>query len=117
MKTKRNNAETNLVRAALQYLELKGVLAWRNNAGMVMAGHKGRGFRPFRLGLTGSADILGVMPPNGRILAAEAKSPTGVPSTQQRVYLNRIKELGGVAVVFRDLDTLGEAVDLQESNV
>ena len=117
-KGKRNRDETDLIKAALKYLQLNGVFAWRNNAGVVFADIKGTS-RAIKLGPLGSADILGVIPPNGRILAAEAKSPTNRNelTCQQALYLEKIKSLGGVAVVFRSLETLGQAVHFEKSNV
>jgi hypothetical protein len=52
---------------------------------------------PFRI--NGVADILGII--DGRMLAIEVKSATGRLTDEQRVFLRRINEEGGVGIVGR----------------
>jgi hypothetical protein len=61
--------ETALVRACLELLALRRILAWRNNSGAFLLG-EGTGRRFVRAGLRGSADILGVLPLDPESLAA-----------------------------------------------
>ncbi len=65
--------ETELVKACLQYLKLKGVMAWRINAGggipIVQPGQKRRAIH---LAPQGMSDIIGILP-GGSFLAIECK--------------------------------------------
>jgi hypothetical protein len=98
-------SESDLVTAILQYLHLRGVVAWRNNAaGVKRTDRKGREFYVFR-GRRGVTDILGIMPDGtGRLLAIEAKTLTGKLSEEQRAFLDDVNRAGGVACVARSLD-------------
>ncbi|MES2342293.1 MAG: VRR-NUC domain-containing protein [Pseudomonadota bacterium] len=95
--------ESALVRQLLQYLSLRGVLAWRAN--QIPAPLKGGGFRKFA-GLKGVSDILGVLPPGGRLLAVEAKSPTGRLRPAQARFLDAVNARGGLGIVCRSLADL-----------
>ena len=60
-----------------------------------------------RFGKLGSSDIIGVLP-DGRFLAVEVKALKGRLSVEQAAFLDKIRGLGGVALVVRgwqDLDT------------
>jgi len=107
----RSATETDLVRTCLQYLDLKGIYAWRNNTGAAKAQYKGRK-RYIRYGLKGSSDILGLLP-DGRFLAIECKMKGKYPSKEQRAFLERIKESNGVALLVREIDDLIRALEEQ----
>jgi hypothetical protein len=100
--------ETVLVRACLDYLCLKGILAWRtNNTGVYDPTHKR--FRAFR-GLKGVSDILGILD-GGRLLAIETKSATGRLSADQKWFLDEVARRGGLALVVWGVKELAEALD------
>jgi hypothetical protein len=102
--------EQSLIRPALQLLGLRGCMAWRNNSGATSATHNGRK-RFVRFGGTpGCSDIIGLMP-NGRFLALELKSDTGRLTPAQRSFLERVEQLGGLALVVRSLKELERALD------
>src|SRR4051812_31915703 len=65
-------AANDLVSACLHLLALQGVRAWRNNTTGVYDPQRKR-FRTFT-GRKGISDILGIIPPTGRLLAVECKS-------------------------------------------
>lgn len=90
--------EGELVHAALEYLQRRGVFAWRNNTGAVKADD-----RFIRYGYRGSADILGVAA-DGRIVCCECKSQFGRLSAYQEHFLAEVKERGGIAIVVRPHD-------------
>lgn len=104
----KRQTETALVRACLQYLSLRGILAWRNNTTGVYDPVRKR-FRTFT-GMKGVADVLGVLP-GGRLLAVEAKQPRGRLSEEQKVFLDGVNRAGGLAVVVRDVRQLAEALE------
>ena len=76
--------------------ESRGFFAWNNPTGTVRIAPD----RWVHFGKKGSADILGVLP-DGRFLAVECKSPTGRLTPEQSAFLERIRGLGGVAIVAR----------------
>jgi len=98
--------EAALIRAVLQFLDLKGIPAWRNNSGAIKtASHF------FRYGCVGSADILGLLPPEGKFLAIECKSGGQRASRAQIAFLEAVNESGGIGIVARTLDDVMEAIE------
>lgn len=93
--------ETELVKACLAVCESFGVFAWRNNTGAAKIGN-----RFIRFGVTGSPDILGVLP-GGRLLAVECKVKGNKLSASQEAFLDRLERSGAfVAVIEDDVDDL-----------
>jgi hypothetical protein len=111
-----DNAHTNLVRAALVALSDAGHMAWDNQTGSGWVGKfitrtaTGRTIidraRPISFGLPGSADIIGTLHPNGRALAAEAKTGTGRQRANQKNFQIAWEKRGGIYVVFHSVDEL-----------
>jgi hypothetical protein len=104
--------EGDLVRQCLDYLQLRKVPCWRQNSGSAMFGAGGKR-RFVRFAVTGCADILGVLPPGGRILAVECKRPGGRLTPAQAAFLRCVAEAGGLAVVVRDLRDLQRALEAE----
>jgi hypothetical protein len=109
---RRRQAESELVQVALKWLELKGIPAWQNRTGAIARNDPKYGRRYHRYGAKGSPDILGCLPPDGRLLALEAKVGSNTASDAQKAFLERIDEAGGVTAVFRTLEELQEVVAL-----
>lgn len=98
--------EQDLVNQCLQWLHLAGVFAWRCNSGAVAGEYKGkRRFVKFQ-SINGVSDILGVIPPNGQLLAVECKSDRGKLRSSQEAFLSAVQAAGGLVIVVRSLDTL-----------
>ena len=94
--------EGRIKAGCLRYLERRGFFAWNNPTGAVRIAPD----RWIRFGLKGAADLIGVLP-DGRFLAVEVKAPHGRLSPEQSAFLEKVRGLGGVAVVvrsFRELD-------------
>ncbi|MDR2951863.1 MAG: VRR-NUC domain-containing protein [Treponema sp.] len=94
--------EGSIKAACLRYLERRGFFAWNNPSGAVRVAPE----RWLHFGKKGSADILGCLP-DGRFLAVEVKSQRGRLSPEQSAFLEKVRGLGGLAVVgrsFRGLD-------------
>jgi hypothetical protein len=105
--------ESDLVRACLAYLQLAKVPAWRNNSGAAaFAGPAGRK-RFVRFSVEGCSDILGVLPPAGRLLAVECKRPGGKLTPAQAAFLSAVGAAGGLAFVVRSVDDLAAALRLE----
>lgn len=98
-----------VLRAILNTLRIRGVFAFRNNAG-VLPNPSGR---PVRFGKVGASDVLAILQPSGRFLAIEAKTPgrekTLTPA--QHDFLTAIRDAGGVALVISDVADLWRALD------
>lgn len=87
-----------------------GCAFWRNNVGQASFGTA-----RVRYGLcVGSADLIGVVVTDygvGRFCALETKSENGRLSTEQKMFLQLVRELGGFAAVVRSVDDAIEAVE------
>ena len=102
--------ESKLVRACLEFLELKGWYAFRvNNMGVYDPTRKV--YRTFS-GTPGVADIIAVR--FGRFLAVECKTKTGVQSAAQKTFQCNVEANGGVYVLARKVDDLDDG--LKEAN-
>lgn len=94
------------------------VLAWRNNTGggvgwsivkaairLLRAGNIAGGIallrRPIKFGLLGSADVLVVHPPHGRMVGVEVKDPnTGDEQSPEQIGFEfRVRALGGGYII------------------
>ena len=84
--------EIDLQREILAYLKLRGVLCWRNQAGVVFKG------RVIRMAPEGSPDIVGCMP-DGRFLGVEVKLPGNKLRDKQAEFLAKLKDSNAVAFV------------------
>lgn len=97
--------EGAVLSACLDYLALRGVLAWRNNTGALKVDQ-----RFVQFGKKGSSDILGVLK-GGRFLAIEAKAPGKKPTEEQQRFLDAVTAAGGLALVVDDVATLVDALE------
>jgi len=97
--------EGAVVKSCLDYLAIRNIFAWRNNSGAVKPKRADGSAGFLRFGYVGSADILGILP-GGRFLAVECKAGRGKLSDAQRVFLDRIRFEGGLAIVAYSLDDL-----------
>jgi hypothetical protein len=88
-----------------------GCRLWRNNTGAI----KDSEGRLVRFGLCkGSSDIIGIRPVTitadmvgktiGAFTAIEVKTPKGKPTEEQLNFIQRVKDLGGLAGVARSVE-------------
>ena len=97
--------ENVVLSQCLDYLQIRGIMAWRNNTGALKVGR-----RFVRFGFPGSSDILGILP-NGQFLAVECKREKGGKLSDKQVeFLSRIKENGGVAVCVNSVNELEKII-------
>lgn len=96
--------EKQVLAACLEYLQRKGYFVWRNNTGVQVLEYKGKK-RLLRSGLTGSADILGLLK-NGRFLAVECKRQGNVLSEAQRAFKEQIEANQGLYITAYSIDDL-----------
>lgn len=104
---KRGVSESLVLTQILAYLETRhDLLFWRNNTGSV---RKGR--RIIKFGYRGSADILAVQAPTGRLIGIECKrSDGGVVSGSQIRWGDDLTRHGGVYLVARSVEEVREAL-------
>jgi hypothetical protein len=102
--------ESDLVRQCLDYLRLRRVPCWRQNVGAARYTNAAGRARLVRYGTPGAADVLGVLPPGGRLLAVECKRDGNPPTDAQRAFLRCVAEAGGLAVVAHGVEDLAEAL-------
>ncbi len=107
-------SETDIQREILDFLRECGVFAWRNNTVGVYDQRK-KCYRKNPMQMKGAADIIGIIPyitdqgsTLGRMLAIEVKSPGGQVSDEQRIFLTRIIDNGGIAFVARSVKQAAE---------
>lgn len=91
--------EKEIQRTILEWLRSTSLLHWRQNSGVVFAGH-----RMILLGEEGLPDIVCIVPPGGRMLGLEVKSSKGKLRPKQIEMAERIREAGGVYRVVRSLE-------------
>jgi hypothetical protein len=114
----KRSTETDLVNACLQRLALiPGVFAWRNNnAGIRRRTQQGREFWQAPA-MKGVSDILGWVSIRwvtlqgearavARFLAIETKQPGRKPTPEQKVFLERVREGGGIGIVAYSIEDL-----------
>lgn len=101
-------AETRLVKQIRDAVATDmGLRLWRNNTGVA----KSKGFF-IRYGLcNGSADLVGVLAPQGRFVALEVKTAKGRVDPIQDTWLDIVRSMGGFACVVRSVDEAKAAVE------
>ena len=107
--------EADLLRQALAWLKLKGLFAWRANAGGGL--RRGRGGRtvPVSGNPAGTPDVLCVLPPSGRLCGIEIKSRTGTSRPSQEAWARRATAAGALCLTIRSLDELIVALAGEQS--
>jgi hypothetical protein len=87
----------------LHLLFRRGIFAWKNQSVGIYDPIKKiyrKSNNPFHI--KGVSDVLGILP-DGRLLAIEVKTETGRVSPEQKEFIARINECGGMAFVARCL--------------
>ena len=90
--------EAQIQQAILDYLTIKGVLAFRMNTGAFKVDN-----RFIRCGSPGMADILAFVP-TGDPLWIEVKSDTGKQSTIQKWFQEMVESHGHTYIVARSIE-------------
>ena len=95
--------EIDLQKQIVQWLNLQGHYVFRTNAGVMFIKGK-NGNRCFRCLFKGCLDIIGMLRDTGQFIAIECKLKNGKLSDEQKLFLQKVNELGGIGFVARDLD-------------
>jgi len=95
--------EKGIENLILRFLNKLGVFCWKNQSVGIYDPVKKTYRRNHNAHhIKGVSDILGVV--EGKFLAIEVKSAKGVLSPEQRVFIARINQEGGIAFVARSVD-------------
>lgn len=98
--------EAALLKAASQYLALAaartGLVWWRANSGGLALPNGRRVIGS----PAGTPDLLVVLPPSGRLLGLELKSPTGRQRPSQRAWQESAEKAGAGYAIVRSLEEL-----------
>jgi hypothetical protein len=89
----------------LRWLGKRGIFSWNNPSGVIRITPD----RWIHFGKKGSSDIIGVLP-DGKFLAIETKSIKGRLSPEQKAFIEKVRGLGGVAILARSMRELDEAL-------
>lgn len=102
--------ESEVLAACLRWLQMRGVVCWRNNnAGVRRRDRSGKEFWTFN-GTPGVSDILCCLP-GGTLCAIEAKRPGGKATEAQLAFQDAIRREGGCAFTCHSLDELIEQME------
>lgn len=113
--------EQAIVRQCLDYLNVLGIPAWRQNTGGASFARRqplprhGMGSvqeKPYfvKFSRPGAADITGILPGSGRRLEIEVKRPGGKPNPDQVRFHRLVNEAGGVYLLVHSVDELKDAL-------
>lgn len=91
----------DLVNACLLALTEEGVLAWDNQTGAAKIQD-----RFIHFGLKGSSDILGCLPPTGRLIGVECKVGRDRQRDRQKGFQKAVERCGGLYLLVRDVPSL-----------
>lgn len=93
-----------VVKPCLDWLQLYGIMAWRNNTGAMEGEHKGKRWY-VKFGRPGISDIAGILP-DGRALYIECKLPGKEPTDDQQAFLDEVNATNAVGLVVHSLEEL-----------
>lgn len=113
--------EGEIKNAILAYLATRrDIFAWPNDSvGVYDPVRKTFRKNRSRFHMRGVADILGIITDQNGIgtpLAIEVKSPKGVLSPEQKIFLEEFNKRGGIGIVARSIDDAIDALRLPISN-
>ncbi len=104
-------SEKQIENQILNWLEWKRVYAWKTKTTGTYDPATKRFRGASRLYRTGVADIIGILPDNGRLFAIEVKTKTGRLQENQKTFLSEIKARGGLALVARSLEDVEDFIE------
>lgn len=111
MKKPRKKLEKHIQTSILRWLKRTGLLYWRQSAGLGFVGGRGRRARVrISLGPKGIPDIVVVIPPAGRFIGLEVKSPTGRIRAAQKEFGMKLVSAGASYYIVRSIADAKAAV-------
>lgn len=98
-----------LCNTVMQWLDLKGCPAWRNESKPVRITRRDGSAGYIQRQETGLPDVMAVLKPRGILLACEVKTGRQLPRPKQREWLDKIESAGGIAITAKCLDDVIDA--------
>ena len=103
-------SEAEVQKAIIQFLKLKGIFVYRQNAGAFKVGD-----RFVSMGKVGIADVICITH-GGKYTAIEVKTPKkGVLSPAQVEFLRDVRKAGGIAMVATSVDDVVRLLENQNA--
>lgn len=112
-KSTNKREEMVTLKAISSYLTARGLMVLRINSGAMLSEYKGKRYM-YRGAPPGTADLLCVVPPLGKLLAIEVKTKKGKLRDSQKEFLDRVAATGGMATVARSVDDAKAILDEYE---
>jgi hypothetical protein len=100
---KKPTPESRVLRECLDLLLIRGIWAWRANAGAAQMPHG----QWVHFGIKGQPDIIGLLG-DGRFLGVECKGPSGKQSPNQKWFQANVEANNGVYLLVRSAKELDE---------
>lgn len=97
-------SEKEIQNQILAWLWFHRIDAWQNESVGIYDVKSGCFRRKGGFFVRGRPDIEGILKPTGRWFGIETKSATGVVSENQKAFISRIQNCGGLIFVARSLD-------------
>lgn len=97
--------EAEIQSLIVEYLEAHRFVVIRVNSGLVK-----RGKHFIKLAKKGTADIVAILPPTGRVLAVECKKPGEEPRKDQLAFLESVRRVGGIGIVATGVDDVARVI-------
>lgn len=101
-------SEKDIQDSILEYLAVRGAMAWRNNTGAGTFRNKTGKERFVRFSVKGASDIFAIK--DGHFYAIEVKKPDGVVSDDQVTFLGNVRRAGGTALVAYSLQDVENVI-------
>ena len=99
---------TELVNCLLIELsKRKDIRVWKNNTGVL----KNDSGEYIRFGLNGSADIIGILKKNGKMICIEVKTGNAVQSKVQKNFEKMILDYNGYYIVGRSIQQVIDFIE------
>lgn len=98
--------EKEIENQIIHFLRTIGIYCWKNQSTGIYDA-KAQAFRRRNpLQINGVSDVLGII--QGRFLAIEVKSESGRPTEDQKLFIKKVNEEGGIAFISRSVEQTAE---------
>lgn len=102
--------ESELQNKILHQLSAKSIFLFKINTTGLYDSSRGVMRKLSGFSIKGVSDIIGILP-GGQFIAIEVKSLEGRLSEHQKIFLNKVEEMGGKAFVINDESQIEEVLD------
>ena len=114
---KKEPTEKEIENSILDYLQTQDGFFWKNQSVGIYDPIKKTFRRPGKFHVNGVADILGLIPPSGKLVAIEVKRRKGKTTKAQDDFLQVVSDNGGESFVARSIEDVEEKLnELQTKN-